>query len=558
MGGSSRVGKRIARRACDLCRNRRTQCVFQDDGASACRKCLDAGVLCTFLTDRKPRGPPSRHVAEARQKGAVVDGKACQRDDAAVYSDLPIGPLSVAHFAPEPAFFAILDDFVRRVYPVLPLIHIPSFTANLSHRAFETDPAFFRLCISLCAVTVASIPRKILSYGVTGYKDARELVNRASHLVLMSRITTTPEWQDRATVDSMVVSVVLAMASHYAGKPNAGWAYASEAVHFFRELKLYREEAYQGFNAIEGELCKRSFWLLFIIQIHDRMSFIIPHTGLSYDPKHTDWEFLLPLELSDDELAGETLGDATTTNGVPVISGFVALVKVFVCIVDYLDTAFPGPSAYIGLSPGALSARLLPQPAPYQHTFRPLLELPLLDCLSRVTAGLHATLGHLPVELRMPRHGDDSSAKLLAHLSPDIAGQFEIMRANVHITGIYIRSTILEMCLNKLQTIDRSASPGRTPDAKQLDIITAQLWQMKESLARELLDVLSISSSDTLESNGSSLIQKIREIAATFLDYGDAQLRDIERRSREYLEQFAEILANLDHAPGSPLRLLSE
>ena len=450
-----------------------------------------------------------------------------------MYSDLPIGPLSVAHFAPEPAFFAILDDFVRRVYPVLPLIHVPSFTANLSHRAFETDPAFFRLCISLCAVTVASIPRKILSYGVTGYKDARELVNRASHLVLMSRITTTPEWQDRATVDSMVVSVVLAMASHYAGKPNAGWAYASEAVHFFRELKLYREEAYQRFNAIEGELCKRSFWLLFIIQMsvstllvvvvvkgsanvyhprfsHDRMSFIIPHTGLSYDPKHTDWEFLLPLELSDDELAGVTLGDATTTNGVPVISGFVALVKVFVCIVDYLDTAFPGPPAYIGLSPGALSARLLPQPAPYQHTFRPLLELPLLDCLSRVTAGLHATLGHLPVELRMPRHGDDSSAKLLAHLSPDIAGQFEIMRANVHITGIYIRSTILEMCLNKLQTIDRSASPGRTPDAKQLDIITAQLWQMKESLARELLDVLSISSSDTLESNGSSLVSRDR------------------------------------------------
>lgn len=216
---------------------------------------------------------PDRHVAEARLRrgppGASDNDSVCLRDAGTVYSStsLPIGHLSVSHFAPEPAFLAILDDFIRRVYPVLPLIHIPSFTESLSRRDFETDPAFFRLCVSLCAVTVASIPRKIASYGVTGYKDARELVNRASHLVLMSRITTTPEWQDKATVDSMVVSVILAMASHYAGKPNAGWAYASEAVHFFRELKLYREEAYKDFNAIEAELCKRSFWLLFIIQM---------------------------------------------------------------------------------------------------------------------------------------------------------------------------------------------------------------------------------------------------------------------------------------------------
>ena len=183
------------------------------------------------------------------------------------HQPLPIGPLSVAHFVPEPAFSAILDDFVRRVYPVLPLIHVPSFTANLARRAFEGDPVFFRLCVSLCAVTVASIPRNMHSYGDVPYKDVREMVDRASHLVLLSRITTTPEWQDQATVDSMVVSVLLAMASHYAGKPNAGWAYASEAVHFFRELKLYREESYTGLTAIESELCKRSFWLLFIIRM---------------------------------------------------------------------------------------------------------------------------------------------------------------------------------------------------------------------------------------------------------------------------------------------------
>jgi hypothetical protein len=169
---------------------------------------------------------------------------------------------------PESIFLTILDDFLLRVYPVLPLVHVPSFTTSLRQRAFETDPVFFRLCISLCAVTVASIPRNVAGfYGSSWYTDAGQMVERASHMVLLSRLATSPTWQNEATVDSMIVSVILAMASHYAGKPNAGWAYASEAVQFFRELELYKQDAYNAFNPIERELCKRSFWLLLIIQM---------------------------------------------------------------------------------------------------------------------------------------------------------------------------------------------------------------------------------------------------------------------------------------------------
>lgn len=241
------------------------QCAFDNESDESCRRCQQHGVACTFLTDRKPRGPPSRRVAEARLRASTTTPSASGSD--AVPAPLPAVVIGVTHFVPEPIFHAIIEDYILRVYPVLPLIHVPTFKTLLETRAFETDPGFLRLCISLCAVTVASIPRNLARYGLTWYADAAELVDKASHLVLLSRIATTPEWQNNATVESMIVSIVLSLASHYAAKPNAGWAYASEAVLFFRELELFKRGAYNGLSPVDTELCKRAFWILFIIQM---------------------------------------------------------------------------------------------------------------------------------------------------------------------------------------------------------------------------------------------------------------------------------------------------
>lgn len=59
---STRRGKRISRRACDLCRDRKVQCLFDSQDAPSCRKCSESQVPCTFLTGRRPRGPPNRCV----------------------------------------------------------------------------------------------------------------------------------------------------------------------------------------------------------------------------------------------------------------------------------------------------------------------------------------------------------------------------------------------------------------------------------------------------------------------------------------------------------------
>lgn len=180
---------------------------------------------------------------------------------------LPIGELLIEHLCTREIFLAILEDYTELVWPLLPLVHLPRLAQVLSSREYATNPASFRLCITLCAVTVASIPRKFEEYGDSRYSDVAEMVDRACHLVLLSRVQSAPDWQNRPSMGNMIVSILLSMASHYAGRHNQGWGYASEAIQFFQALELFRKKGYEMLSVLDGQLCKRAFWVLYIIQM---------------------------------------------------------------------------------------------------------------------------------------------------------------------------------------------------------------------------------------------------------------------------------------------------
>ncbi|PVI06081.1 hypothetical protein DM02DRAFT_610044 [Periconia macrospinosa] len=537
----SRRGRRIASKACDTCRVRKVQCIFEGDG-NACRRCTDGNLDCTFLSDRKQRGPP------ARRANAIAN--------------IPIGDLALEHLCSRATFLSIIEDYLQLVYPVLPLVHRPTFHASVQNNAYASDPAFFRLCLAICAVTVASLPRKFHEYG-RDYAHAGAFVDRACHMVLLSRISSEPEWQDKPTIGTIIISILLTMASHYAGRPNQGWAYASEAIQFFRALELYRREGYKDMSVLDREMCKRAFWLLLIIQIHDRLSFIIPHTGMSFDPLQTDWEFLLPVELDDDELINQDNNSQSHIprpdhspihRPLPLVSGFVALVRVFLCVVDLLSHGFPGqpPQAY------AMTGTLRPQLyldnlTDTSYTTENTLSKSTisLSALLRIIRKLQRTQEELPNELKIPNVDRRlQSAPTYPCMPPESTHQFDIMRANIHITSLYLQSCIIEACSDAFTTPQAntlSASPGEEAGSSPDCTPRTQLWTFRKSLAKELLEVLTFCSTRTLEANGSSMIVKIREIAATLLDSDLEVTSDQEEESRQYVAQFAEILANLDY-----------
>jgi hypothetical protein len=264
------------------------------------------------------------------------------------------------------------------------------------------------------------------------------------------------------------------------------------------------------------------------VHSHDRLSFIVPHTGLSFDPVHTDWEFLLPSLVNDEDLSVDAHIQMEHTNNVldhhessqiPLISGFIALVKVFLAVVDLLSNGFPGsPPQVYSMSSGSLLPRVFPAdstdstssgavPAPSRSTLS-------LSALLRIIKKLQSTLEELPDELKIytldPQLRSPSTSDL-SHPEPQstIAYQFDVMRANIHITSLYIQSTILETCSSAFansvlgsEMVTTSPGDGGSP----IHTPQTQLWKFRESIARELLEVLNFCSSRTLEANGSSMV----------------------------------------------------
>lgn len=197
----------------------------------------------------------------------------------------------------------------------------------------------------------------------------------------------------------------------------------------------------------------------------------------------------------------------------PLICGFIALVRLFLCVVDLLSSGlFPGapPQAY-AMTSGSLRSLAFPESPDNRVTSVTSRSMLNLTSLLHIIKKLQSTLQELPDELKITTlqshvRSPDSEAEML---DPTLSLQFDIMRANIHITSLYIQSTILEACSSAFASFasdaptaspedDARSSPGNSP--------RTQLWKFRESIACELLDVLNFCSTRTLEANGSSMV----------------------------------------------------
>lgn len=225
---------------------------------------------------------------------------------------------------------------------------------------------------------------------------------------------------------------------------------------------------------------------------------------------HTDWDFLLPQVVNDEDLAdihmttpGQPINIVAVNEvqqSLPVIAGFVALIRVFLCVVDLLSKGFPGspPQAY------AMTAALS-----HGDESQPSRSTVSLGALLRIVKQLQTTLEELPEELKISTLDPHLRPAAVQSATSDLtAHQFDTMRANIHITSLYIQSTILEACSHSFNDSSLDAI-GTSPADQNSPRYTprTQLWKFRESIARELLEVLNFCSSRTLEANGSSMVR---------------------------------------------------
>lgn len=114
--------------------------------------------------------------------------------------------------------------------------------------------------------------------------------------------------------------------------------------------------------------------------------------------------------------------------------------------------------------------------------------------------------------------------------------QFTAMRANLHVTHLWLQSIIMDQ-LDAAQAVDDTNGT-----------IRKGLWAQREEICRQLLHLLHSIPEAALEPNGLYLASKVRDVAVGMLacPYGEEDMAS--KRAAEYIRELTTILSRLDRS----------
>lgn len=161
-------------------------------------------------------------------------------------------------------FKAMLGDYLRYLYPSIPVVHRPSFRRDALQDRDMFDNNFLGLTIAICAVLVATMPRKFKEYRSCltplRFQTRTEMVHYCRELVLGLQ---GPAYYDEISLNKWAVPYLLAIACFHVGQHNRGRMLEVESMQLARLLELHNISSHVGLNSIEVQLRKRAFWLMF-------------------------------------------------------------------------------------------------------------------------------------------------------------------------------------------------------------------------------------------------------------------------------------------------------
>lgn len=474
--------------ACDLCRTRKVRCRFVD-GESACRVCTELDIPCTFNRPRKRRGPLSKH-AEAIRVSLSAGGPAGPVP-LADYANAIVNSHWLILFAPTATLDRVLDLWFLHIHPVAPILHRRRFMQRLHRGDANTDRTFCGLVVSVCAATVATLPRArpdcapvTVSYCVE-FAERHELLQRQPLVAL-----------DAYSLDWCIAMYNFgnALASVAGIDDVRAYHLGSEAAAGVRYLAHYRMP---DMGMPEQQLLKRLFWLLFAWSCSADLLGRAPITTLLCEEQlHQMW----PLALTDEQLDPAVFEASPLATHLPPWHGD--------------DHSYvPGLQALADLFMVWCRCRQKPPSRVYPQHARELLD-PLLDNIQRI-------LDQLPPELRW--HGG------LARVATATPGH-DVQVANIFVTSLHLRANLLQ-----------KFAPARCGDAHQ-------------RVVDDLLEILEHMPQAIFEANGGSIVPKIRDIGAAYLEHVHSAGPDgriwVSGVAKDKLESLLTKLDELDLWPG--------
>ncbi|KAJ3039627.1 hypothetical protein HDV00_012085, partial [Rhizophlyctis rosea] len=246
---------------------------------------------------------------------------------------------------PPEATAELIELYFHYVYPIMPLIHKPTFMRNLPNESPLMLNAMYAVAARYSThPSIRTNPNALYNSGDVFYIKARELVDH---------------YMDVPNVSTVNALLVLATYAAGSGRGSAAWMYSGMAIRMAQELKLNVEpefeEAYATTNRLswlEREMRRRLWWCCFVLDRYagaaaDRSMIINEKDCKVYLPSN-EYAWNSVTELNDEPADIGNNKDSfqiavvTSTNmftpGIPAQNGFgyfVLLTKIFGKIVEY-------------------------------------------------------------------------------------------------------------------------------------------------------------------------------------------------------------------------------
>ena len=168
----------------------------------------------------------------------------------------------------------MLDDFVTRLYPLIPVIHRPTFRRSIATSQDNADPDLLGLIIGMCSAVVGAMPSRFAAYRnhdpPLPFESRKAFIDHAYTVLLTLR---GPDYFDQISYQKFATSYLFDIAFFQIGNANRARMIEVECLQLGRMLNLHRITEYRGLNYIETQLRKKGFWLLFYSYVHGQVCF---------------------------------------------------------------------------------------------------------------------------------------------------------------------------------------------------------------------------------------------------------------------------------------------
>ncbi|KAH8661692.1 hypothetical protein BGZ60DRAFT_380922 [Tricladium varicosporioides] len=490
----------------------------------------------------------------------------------------------------------LVDDFFTYIHPLCPFPHEPTFRLAFKHREDLKNPSFLALLAAMVGTLVASFPRKPRLHLKAQnrehlFPNSISLVERCHKVAVQAR--GSGYLDKELSVYDACTSYFLGLSGAYTFNWRQCRLYFGETLTITRVLGAHKERpgylavgalpaVYGANNSDDGtnlqnppvdyikrEIGRRLFWIMFVgIRSMQQLGasfgelLIPPETPNEPYPSY-------PTEV-DDEFIGVDYIEPQPPGIVAKLTGFNMNIKVFRCV-DQLVTM---EMAY-GIDNVFDWNR---QKRVLEESLRSVKNV-LRDMLPALSLRPNPQSSELESRGYFPPNYDFPGNRLFNGLQSGGAGderrnvQLEIQKANIFASQLATRSYIVEKYWNlhiahenmkKNQNAAESVlnSPGvvaagldgllpnRAPTSNH-DMIESNVATERESIVKDLLNVLACINQVNMEPNGGSFINKIRQIASTLIEGPQERKGPYAVQNENYLKSFLDVLMKLERvSPG--------